>query len=169
MAKLKRKSKPSRVSKAKKKTHKNKVLKKKAVAKARPAAKKAKPARKPLRKVLAKKIPAPAKPIAGKAAAKPAGKPEEKKWVMHFDEFENGLVMNSTNLQLTAMAMGSEETEDWIGKQIVLFSDPNVSFGGKLVGGLRIRAVRKKAPVAPAAPAKRQVADYDEQDSDIPF
>ena len=97
------------------------------------------------------------------------GKPEEKKWVMHFDEFESGLVMNSTNLQLTAMAMGSEETEDWIGKQIVLFSDPNVSFGGKLVGGLRIRAVRKKAPVAPAAPAKRQVADYDEQDSDIPF
>ena len=97
------------------------------------------------------------------------GQPEEKKWIMHFNEFENGLVMNSTNLQLTAMAMGSEETEDWIGKQIVLFSDPNVSFGGKLVGGLRIRAVRKKAPVAPAAPAKRQVADYDEQDSDIPF
>ena len=91
------------------------------------------------------------------------GQPEEKKWIMHFNEFENGLVMNSTNLQLTAMAMGSEETEDWIGKQIVLFSDPNVSFGGKLVGGLRIRAVRKKAPVAPVAPAKRQpVAVHDE-------
>lgn len=99
------------------------------------------------------------------------GQPEEKKWIMHFNEFENGLVMNSTNLQLAAMALGSEETDDWIGKQIVLFSDPNVSFGGKLVGGLRIRAVRKKAPAAPVAPvpARRQVADYDEQDSDIPF
>ena len=79
MAKLKRKSKPSRVPKAKKKPIKNKVLKKKAAAKARPAPKKAKPAGKPLKKVLAKKIPAPAKPVAGKAAGKAAGKPEDKK------------------------------------------------------------------------------------------
>jgi hypothetical protein len=93
------------------------------------------------------------------------GKPEEKKWVMHFDEFESGLVMNSTNLQLAAMAMESEETDDWLGKKIVLYSDPNVSFGGKLVGGLRLRAVRRKpAAPAPAAPVRKPppLADYDE-------
>lgn len=93
------------------------------------------------------------------------GQPEEKKWIMHFNEFENGLVMNSTNLQLCAMALASEETDDWIGKQVVLFADPNVSFGGKLVGGLRIRAVRRKAPIAPPPPP----AAFDNMDDDIPF
>jgi RNA polymerase primary sigma factor len=82
MAKLKRKSKPSRVSKAKKKTIKNKVLKNKtalqarsaSALQARPAAKKIKAARKPLKKVLAKKAAAPLKAPAGKAPAKPAFK-----------------------------------------------------------------------------------------------
>ena len=36
------------------------------------------------------------------------------------------MILNSTNAQLIARAVGSEETEDWPGKQIVLFNDPNV-------------------------------------------
>src|SRR6185503_8270417 len=75
MAKLKRKTKTSRVPKAKKKAHKNKVLKKKSAPKARPAAKKVKAPKKPLKKVIAKKVVAPVKAPAGKVA----GKPEDKK------------------------------------------------------------------------------------------
>jgi RNA polymerase primary sigma factor len=75
MAKLKRKSKPARVPKAKKKAPKSKVLKKKLAPKARPAAKKLKAAKKPLKKVIAKKVVAPVKGPVGKVA----GKPEEKK------------------------------------------------------------------------------------------
>ena len=105
------------------------------------------------------------------------GQPEEKKWVMHFNEFENGMVMNSTNLQLTASALGSDETEEWIGRQVVVYSDPNVSFGGKLTGGIRIRQVRQR-PTAPAptvrhASPPQQPAPsshgFDNMDSDIPF
>ena len=66
--------------------------------------------------------------------------PEELKYVMYFHEATKGIVMNWTNLQLAAKALGSENTDDWMGKQIVLYEDPNVSFGGKLVGGIRIRA-----------------------------
>ncbi|GAF83248.1 unnamed protein product, partial [marine sediment metagenome] len=40
------------------------------------------------------------------------------------------------------------ETEEWIGKQIVLWADPTVSFGGKLVGGVRVRPHTQAAPVA---------------------
>jgi RNA polymerase primary sigma factor len=79
MAKPKRKPKSHRISKAKKKINKIKVLKKKSAAKARPVAKKAKAAKKPLKKVIAKKIPAPAKATAGKPAAKAPGKADEKK------------------------------------------------------------------------------------------
>jgi hypothetical protein len=94
------------------------------------------------------------------------GQPEEKKWVMHFEEFENGLVMNSTNLQLCAAALASEETDEWIGQQVVVYTDPNVSFGGKLTGGLRIRARKVVKP----APAKvRQTIPSEDPDSDVPW
>lgn len=74
------------------------------------------------------------------------GKPPEYKWVMWLREFEKPMVMNGTNIQLAEKALASEETDDWIGKQIIIYDDPNVSFGKELVGGLRIRAHRKAAP-----------------------
>jgi hypothetical protein len=92
--------------------------------------------------------------------------PEELKWVMYFAEMDKGLVLNSTNLQLAAMALGSDDTDDWIGHQVVLYNDPNVSFGGKLTGGVRIRAPKRKA-----APVKPVVPVYVEDDGfeDAPF
>ena len=68
--------------------------------------------------------------------------PEEIKWVIHFQEFPKGMVLNWTNIQLIAKATGSEETDTWTGKKVVVYEDPNVSFGGKLTGGIRIRAQR---------------------------
>lgn len=69
--------------------------------------------------------------------------PPELKWIMHFKEFDKGMVLNWTNIQLTAKALGTEETDEWIGKKIVVYEDANVSFGGKLVGGIRVRAAKK--------------------------
>ena len=89
------------------------------------------------------------------------GQPEEMKWIVHFNECKP-LVLNSTNGQLIANALGSQETDDWKGKQIVLYNDPNVSFGGQLTGGVRARAVRVAQTENPAP------AD-DFEDSDIPF
>ena len=71
--------------------------------------------------------------------------PKEEKWVTYFREVEKGFVMNWTNLQLIAKAMGSDEVETWTGKQIVLYEDPNVSYGGKLTGGIRCRAPKQNA------------------------
>ncbi|MEO8145020.1 MAG: RNA polymerase sigma factor region1.1 domain-containing protein, partial [Betaproteobacteria bacterium] len=70
MAKPKRKSKLSKVTKAKKKVIKNKVLKKKLAPKARPAAKKVKAAKKPLKKLIAKKPVAHTKVPPAKGAPK---------------------------------------------------------------------------------------------------
>ncbi len=79
-----------------------------------------------------------------------AGAEEELKWCIYFNEYEKPMVLNSTNSQLVAHALGSEETDDWTGKKIVLYNDPNVAFGGKLIGGIRVRAARTHP--APAAP-----------------
>lgn len=90
----------------------------------------------------------------------------EMKWAVRFQEFKKPMVLNSTNIQLLAKACESEDTDDWIGKKVVIYSDPNVSFGGKLVGGLRVKLqVKKKATAAAGAPAGK----FDDMEDDIPF
>ena len=82
---------------------------------------------------------------------------------MSFDENDKPLVLNSTNGQIMQQITGSPESDDWTGAKVVLYHDPNVSFGGTLVGGVRIRAPRK-APVpvtgkrAPAMPTRKAAA-----------
>src|SRR3990167_9597425 len=68
------------------------------------------------------------------------GADPEMKGTWSFEELDKPMVLNSTNIHMCAKACGSEDTEDWMGKKIVLYEDPNVSFGGKLVGGIRVRA-----------------------------
>jgi len=74
--------------------------------------------------------------------------PEELKYILFFQEAidgdHKGLVMNWTNIQLCARATGTDETDEWLGKQIELYDDPNVSFGGKLTGGIRIRPASQR-------------------------
>ena len=94
--------------------------------------------------------------------------PTDMKWVMYFKDNEKGLVMNSTNLQLAAIAFGTQETDEWIGRALVLYHDPNVSFGGKLVGGIRVRA--PKGQKKPAKnPDPRPEPPLEDMDDDIPF
>lgn len=69
----------------------------------------------------------------------------ELKWCLHFTNLDKPMVINSTNLQLIAKFLASDNTDDWEGKKIILYDDPSVSFGGKLVGGIRVRQ-HKVAP-----------------------
>ncbi len=93
--------------------------------------------------------------------------PQEMKWVMYFHEnlasdgSNKPIVLNWTNIQLCAIATGSEDTDNWTGKKIVLFNDPTVSFGGQLTGGIRIRAAKNQSPSV--------TAGENSFDDDIPF
>lgn len=88
------------------------------------------------------------------------GQPVENKWILYFTEEHKGLVLNAVNAQLAAQALGSDETDDWIGKKLVLYQDRTITYGGKLVGGIRVRAPRL-APAKPPAhrpgPAQREI------------
>lgn len=99
------------------------------------------------------------------------GAEPELKWCLHFAELDKPMVLNSTNIQLCKAILLSDDTDDWINRKIVLYTDPNVSFGGKLIGGIRIRAVKGKAAqnvqkTPTAAEATRKLA---EMEDDIPF
>lgn len=65
----------------------------------------------------------------------------KEKPVVYFNEFEKGLALNKINSEALAEIADSREIEDWPEKQVVLYVDKNVMFGGKRVGGVRIKAV----------------------------
>lgn len=81
---------------------------------------------------------------------------EDLKWVLRFREEPKAMVLNWTNMQLCASVLGSRNTDDWIGKRILVWHDPAVMFKGEMKGGLRIR----KAPKAAAGQAA---------EGDVPF
>ena len=95
----------------------------------------------------------------------------EYKWTALFHEFDKPLVMNPTNLKRTAKALG-DDTDDWIGNSMILYVDPDIEFGGNVVGGLRLRAARNPAAKAKAALSpdqiNRKLRDAEPQD-DVPF
>lgn len=70
---------------------------------------------------------------------------EESKWVLHFREEGKGLSLNKTNIQTLEIICGSDNTDDWVDKQVVLYWDPTVDYMGKIVGGIRIRAPKTQA------------------------
>lgn len=98
------------------------------------------------------------------------GAPVEYKWCLFTVEHEKPMVLNSTNGQLIAKIIGKNNTDDWAGHKIVLYDDPSVSFGGKITGGIRVRAPRGQAakavqPAAKPAPEPQPEAPED----DTPF
>jgi len=80
--------------------------------------------------------------------------PEETKFVMTFVERdiygnENKLILNFTNITKTEEIFESGDTDDWVGKQIVLYNEPDVKIGQKKVGGIRVKSVTQQAPTVP--------------------
>lgn len=98
----------------------------------------------------------------GKGNVAQEDQPEELKWMIKFSEMKKPMVLNSTNIQILANVCG-DDTDDWIGKEIILYVDPNVSFGGKVTGGLRIKSAKT---VMPKRAIGTTLADME---SDVPF
>lgn len=91
----------------------------------------------------------------------------EKRWVLGFNEYKKGLVLNATTIKALEKAYGGNSA-DWVGKEIVLFVDESVMFKGQVVGGLRLRAVKKKKGASATAPTPPPV-DEVPFDDDIPI
>ena len=92
------------------------------------------------------------------------GNQGEQRWVVHFREVDKGMVLNITSIRVLEGAFG-DDSDDWTGERVMVYVDPNVSFQGRVVGGLRLRAPKKQQAAPPPA------AKHDEFDDDasIPF
>lgn len=95
---------------------------------------------------------------------------KEKKLVAHFTGKEKGLVLNRTTCEALEAITGTDDTDHWTGTPVVLFVDPTVKFGGKTVGGLRIKSIPSRpVPVAPPPPPAREPGSDDVTADDIGF
>lgn len=116
---------------------------------------------------------------------------DDEKPVLYFQGKEKGLCLNKTNANNIATVYG-DDTEDWTGKEIVLFP-AMVDFQGRTVAAVRVRAPQAKdrkngngaprqAAPAPARPVQQmrpqqQTQPQDEEnppprndlDDEIPF
>jgi hypothetical protein len=92
------------------------------------------------------------------------GKPEKLKWVMYFEDLKP-LILNTTNINRCIQAFKTNESEEWEGQKIIVYADPDIEFGGKIVGGVRLRAVKQVKP----AKGSKPVSPVGDDDGPIPF
>jgi hypothetical protein len=85
-----------------------------------------------------------------------------KKLIVHFAGKDKALVCNKTNSAIIQEVLGSDDTDDWIGKKVTL-TVKKVEFSGKLVPAIRV--VLEDAPPKQTAPEQSSEGTEDE----IPF
>lgn len=92
----------------------------------------------------------------------------ELKTAMHFAELSKPLILNTTNFDTCEEAWGGD-TRGWIGHSVDLYFDPTITYGGKRVGGLRLRPpdAGEKAEIKPIL--RPGGTSGERFDDDIPF
>jgi hypothetical protein len=92
----------------------------------------------------------------------------QQKWVLYFRELPKGMALNSTTIRVLEKGFG-DDSDLWIGKKVMVYVDPNVTFGGRLVGGLRLRTPKATAATTHAPATTPAQAAASEFDDGIPF
>ena len=80
---------------------------------------------------------------------------QEDKFALHFHGSYKPLLLNKTNIRVLTSLFGSQ-SGDWSNKQVNVYDDPNIAYGGKLVGGVRLRAATG-ATAAPGGLSKEKL------------
>lgn len=98
---------------------------------------------------------------------------KEKKLIIAFANKQKLFVCNKTNASVIAKILNAPDTDDWIGKSIVI-GPREVEFSGDIIWALRV-SLKLPGQTAPAKPAAKPVsADNDgaipeDDGSEIPF
>jgi hypothetical protein len=82
------------------------------------------------------------------------GKDTTTRLVAYFEGLSKGLVLNTANCEILAEITGTDDPNEWKDVAVQLIVDPDVTYGGRKTGGIRIR---KQAPV-PVLKLKVKVA-----------
>lgn len=83
-----------------------------------------------------------------------------KKLIIHFEGKDKALVCNKTNSSIIEEVLGSDETDNWEGKRIIL-TTKKVEFQGKLVPAIRVSLEQPKSAQAVKPPKPEPESDND--------
>ena len=75
------------------------------------------------------------------------GADADERAVMYFKEDFKPMVLNKTNKNRLKHYLSVTTAEECAGKKINVYNDPDIEFGGEIVGGLRIRGVQAADPL----------------------
>ena len=69
----------------------------------------------------------------------PPGKDTTTRLVASFEGLAKGLVLNTANCEILAEIAETDDPNEWKDVALQLYVDPDVKYGGKKIGGIRIR------------------------------
>jgi hypothetical protein len=97
------------------------------------------------------------------------GKDDKKRmrFALFLESLDKPLVLNATNKDRLVDGLGRVPSK-WAGASVGVFVDPDVSFGGKKTGGVRLKVLDEPLqakPTAKSAP-KKTAAEWPEQPDD---
>jgi len=82
------------------------------------------------------------------------GKGTKTRLVAYFDGLSKGLVLNRTNSETLEEITGTDDYEKWVDVRVQLYVDPDVKYGPKKTGGIRIRPIPVLVPVQKPEPVQ---------------
>ncbi len=86
-----------------------------------------------------------------------------KKLIAKFAEFEKPMVLNSTNIKRLVKMFGTTDTGQWRG-EVTLYVDHDIEFGGRTVGGLRVKPAGRNGAATPSDAGVARTPDANEGD-----
>jgi len=84
--------------------------------------------------------------------------PEVERWVAYFKEAKKGVILSRTLAYQFAEILGSEDTDDWLGKRLTLYPQP-MTVAGRHVIAIRARAAQAEYEAAGEAALPRSLAE----------
>lgn len=100
------------------------------------------------------------------------GEEKERKAVLYFEGKAKGLALNFTNYQTLLSMFGTDDSDIWKGKRIVLYTEPTAMGPGIRIAppqGAQSAAPRPTPPPPPPAPAVPGPDQWQPSDDDVPF
>lgn len=102
------------------------------------------------------------------------GEEREPKYILYFENKQKGMALNVTNETTLISLFGQPDdttpealTAHFAGKPIQIYFDPSVNFGGKRIGGLRLRAAATEMVSEKPQPAEPPKQNTKASDAEI--
>ncbi len=68
------------------------------------------------------------------------GEPRKERFVAYFAETEQVLILKWNLAEAIESVTGLSDMDSWVGQPIVVYHDPDVTYNGLKVGGIRVRS-----------------------------